>query len=277
MTNYNPMSKEFQEEANKLGLTGRQLTAKYQKEGKYIEKDLRKPHEIYTKKQLLDILVQSYKDLGRPPTRLDFTGNSKYPNFKTYINQFGNWSKALKLVGLDVDSMVKKGIVENNYQKGRFAEITIRDSFDNPSIDLAGENCNSHCDGICPKGLYYDVKSSGLDFTGRFYLFHISNKHKDKIEIYYFLAFNKDYTKLEYGWRIPGDIVESNLFCVGLNFRYKFNIENMKQYDITDKLREVLNKYGYFEKIKNYIKAKEKGMTIYEYDKQLYDGCIIAE
>ena len=49
----------------------------------------------------------------------------------------------------------------------------------------------------------------------------------------------------------------------------------MKQYDITKELRGVLVKYGYFEKIKNYIKAKEKGLTIYEYDKQLYDGCII--
>jgi hypothetical protein len=35
---YNPMSKEFQDECKKFGLTGRQLTAKYQKEGRYIEK-----------------------------------------------------------------------------------------------------------------------------------------------------------------------------------------------------------------------------------------------
>lgn len=35
---YNPMSKEFQDEAKKLGLTGRQLTVKYQKEGKFLEK-----------------------------------------------------------------------------------------------------------------------------------------------------------------------------------------------------------------------------------------------
>lgn len=36
---YNPMSKEFQDEAKRLGLTGRQLTEKYRKEGKSIKKD----------------------------------------------------------------------------------------------------------------------------------------------------------------------------------------------------------------------------------------------
>lgn len=35
---YNPKSKEFQEEAEKLGLTGYQLSVKYQKEGKFLEK-----------------------------------------------------------------------------------------------------------------------------------------------------------------------------------------------------------------------------------------------
>lgn len=40
---YNPMSKEFQDECKKLGLTGRELTLKYKKEGKVPEKD-----EIYS-------------------------------------------------------------------------------------------------------------------------------------------------------------------------------------------------------------------------------------
>jgi hypothetical protein len=176
--------------------------------------------------------------------------------------------------------MVKKGIVETEDQKARFSEIIIRDSFDNPSVDLAGENKCSSCDGICPNGKIYDVKSSKLhkivDY-GEFYGFYMINKHKDEIEIYYLLGFNKDYTKLEYGWRIPGEIVESGTFYIRINSYYEFNVENMKQYDITDELREILIKYGYFEKIKNYRKAKEKGLTIYEYDKQLYDGYIIAE
>lgn len=38
-TVYNPMSKEFQEEANRLGLTGNQLIQKYKKEGRFIKKE----------------------------------------------------------------------------------------------------------------------------------------------------------------------------------------------------------------------------------------------
>ena len=282
---YNPMSKEFQDECKKLGISGRQLIAKYKKEGKYLEKDeiykdrrsRSRNRDIYTEKELLDILARSYKDLGRPPSIADFTHNSEYPSYKTYVYRFGSWSAALKLVGLDVESMVKKGIVETESQKARFSEIIIRDNFDNPSVDLAGENCISSCDGMCPNGKIYDVKSSGLSFNGRRYTFGTENKYKEEIEIYYLLGFNEDYTKLDYGWRIPGEIVESSRFYVGFNSNYEFNIENMEEYDITDKLREVLIKNGYFEKIKNYRRARDKGMTIYEYDKQLYDGYIVAE
>jgi hypothetical protein len=239
---------------------------------------IRRVGQSYTDKELLDYLIQFYEKYGRPPTKEDFTDNSGYPSFKTYQRHFKSWSNALKLVGLDVDSMVKKGVLETKQQIGRFGEILIRDHFDNPSIDLAGKNCNSPCDGICPNDKNYDVKSSGLRDDVR-YIFGINNKHKDEIEIYYLLGFNKDYTKLDYGWRIPGEIVEKDLFYVGLNerSRTKFTVYNMEEYDITEKLREILDKYGYFEKIRNYRKARDKGMTIYEYDKQLYDGCIITE
>jgi hypothetical protein len=285
---YNPMSKEFQDECKKLGLTGNQLTAKYKREGKSIEKDEvyfkhgdrrseNGRNKQYTKEQLLWYLIQFYERYGRPPTENDFRNNPEYPSFMTYVNYFGNWSNALKLVGLDVDSMVKKGIIETSEQKRRFAEIIIRDHFDNSSIDLAGENKTSSCDGICPAGLYYDVKSSRFYKEYKRYEFGTKNKYKDEIELYYFLAFNEDWTKLDYGWRISGELVESSMFIVGPNLGYEFTVDNMKEYDITEKLREVLNKYGYFEKIINYRKAKEKGLTIYEYDKQLYDGYIITE
>ena len=39
---YSPKSKEFQEEANRLGLTGYQLMVKYQKEGKFADKYVKK-------------------------------------------------------------------------------------------------------------------------------------------------------------------------------------------------------------------------------------------
>ena len=228
----------------------------------------------YTKEQLLWYLVQFYEKYGRPPTTKDFNNNSDYPSFKNYEKKFGSWSNALKLVGLDVESMVRKGIIETEDQKARFSEILVRDHFDKNPIDLAGENCRSSCDGICPNGKNYEVKSSGLH-CDTFYQFHTNNKHKEEIEIYYLLGFNKDYTKLDYGWRIPGEIAEKDVFLVGLKFRAKFTVRNMRQYDITEKLIDVLVKNGYFEKIKNYRKAKEKGLTIYEYDKQLYDGSIV--
>lgn len=39
MIEYNPMSNDFKNECNRLGLTGRQLIAKYKREGKSIKKD----------------------------------------------------------------------------------------------------------------------------------------------------------------------------------------------------------------------------------------------
>lgn len=80
----------------------------------------------------------------------------------------------------------------------------------------------------------YDVKSSKLYVEG-YYRFTIRNKYKEEIELYYFLAFNKDYTKLMYCWRVSGKIVEKDSFYVEPNSDYEFNIENMKEYDITDK------------------------------------------
>ena len=243
---YNPMSKEFQDECKKLGLTGRQLTAKYQKEGKYIEKGIDKRYK-YTNKQLLQYLIQFYEKYGRPPVAADFINNPEYPSFVTYQDRFGSWSNALKLVELDVESMVKKGIVETSDQKARFSEIIIRDHFDNPSIDLAGENCNNLCDGICPNGKTYDVKSSKLYTEHKYYFFNTRNKYKKEIEIYYLLGFNEDYTELEYGWRIPGEIAEKDSFYVGSASQARFNIDNMEEYDITGELREVLTKYGFFK------------------------------
>jgi len=102
---------------------------------------------------------------------------------------------------------------------------------------LAGENQNSPCDGICPNGMSYDVKSSKLHGNA-YYNFHTNNKYKDKIQLYYLLGFNKDYTDFNYAWRIPGwNVVEKDFLTVGLGSNYEFNIENMKEYEITDKLK----------------------------------------
>jgi hypothetical protein len=241
---YNPMSKEFQEESKKLGLTGRQLIVKYQIDGKPVEKNVRKLHGRYTDKQLLWYLIQFYEKYGRPPTQEDFNGNSRYPSFMTYVNRFGSWSAALKLVELDVESMIKKGVLETTQQIGRFGEMIIRDYFKIHPIDLAGENCQSPWDGICPNGKIYDVKSSKL-YIGGYYNYDTGNKYKDNIEIYYFLAFNnKDHKKLDYVWRIPGEVVEKEFFRVGSTYCAEFNVYNIEEYNITEKLKDVLMKYG---------------------------------
>lgn len=40
-------------------------------------------------------------------------------------------------------------------------------------------------------------------------------------------------------WRVPGEIVEKDDFHVGMN--PQFNIENMKEFDITDKFKDIFN------------------------------------
>ena len=249
---YNPMRKEFQDERKRLELTGYELRLKYEKEGKTLEKGVyKKSCRQYTNEQLLWYLIQFYEKYGRPPTEKDFTNNSEYPSYATYVNRFESWSNALKLVGLDAESMVKNGILLTNQQKARLGEIIIRDHFEKNPKDLAGENQNSPCDGICPNGRIYDVKAVKLHNT--YYQFSTKNKFKEEIEIYYFLAFNEDWTKLKYGWRVPGEIVDSDNFLVGavLTTRsHKFDIYNMKEYDITKKLDSVLRKYGFYEKVR---------------------------
>jgi hypothetical protein len=85
----------------------------------------------------------------------------------------------------------------------------------------------------------YDVKSSKFYKDKGCYRFTVQNKYKDKIEIYYFLAFNEDWTKLDYSWRVPGNIVEKNNFEVGLSNTYRFNIDSMEKYDITNVLKDI--------------------------------------
>lgn len=213
-------------------------------------KDLeREPHKdgrgrsrikTYTNKELLDYLGQFVKENGRIPVKTDFENNPGYPYSSTYQKRFGSWSNALKLVGMDQDTMVKQGNLKTTAQKARYAEIKVINHFKQHPIDLSGENRNSSCDGICPNGKVYDVKSSKFRKKYERYEFNTGNKYREEIEIYYFLAFNEDYTKLMYAWRVPGEIVEKETFQVGLSPGYEFNIENMEEYDITDKLRDVL-------------------------------------
>lgn len=208
-----------------------------EKEQRY-DRDTRK-YRKYTDEELLNELRFFKKEEGRIPTsRKDFNNNPGYPSFGTYIGHFGSWSNALKKAGLDIDLMGCQG----NKYKGRQAEIIVLNHFKNHPVDLAGENQNSYCDGICPNGDLFEVKSAKFETKGKHYHFVTRNKDKDDdkeaIQWYYLLAFNRDYTKLDYAWRIPGEMVDKDHFYVYIYDLSKgFNIENMKEYDITERLK----------------------------------------
>lgn len=201
--------------------------------------DIYTKKEIYTDEELLNYLKIFCKENNRIPIMRDFDNNPRYPNYGTYQKRFGSWNKSLKLVELDIDTMVKQGVLRDTNHKGRLFEIIMINHFENISIDLSGKDRNSPCDGICPNGRTYDAKSSKLHIGG-FWSFDTGSERREEIEYYYFGAFNEDYTKLMYVWRVPGDIVEGNSFRVGIRSG-EFNVENMKEYDITDKFDKILD------------------------------------
>ncbi len=187
-----------------------------------------------TNEELLEYLKWFYKENGRSPAENDFNKDHRYPGYRVYFTRFGSWNKALKLAGLDVDSMIKKGVMlYNEYYKSRWFEIQVKNLFPDGSIDLSGENQNSFCDGICPKGHIYDVKSSKL-YDDKCYIFSTKNKFREEIEYYYLGGFSSDWSRLEYSWRVPGEIVERDHFIVNL-MSGRFNIGNMEEYEITEK------------------------------------------
>lgn len=191
-----------------------------------------------TDDELLEFLVQFFKENGRSPTQTDFNKSRKYPNYCAYRYRFGGWQKALKLVGLDIDSMVKKGIVETSQQKARLSEIYILNHFNKKgSIDLSGNNCKSPFDGICPEGETYDVKSSSLLIDR--WIFDLDNTYREDIKWLYLCAFDKYYNNLLYVWRVPSTFTDQNKLYIELDNNREFNIKNMEEYDITEKFKEI--------------------------------------
>lgn len=192
----------------------------------------------YTDKKLLEYLIQFYKENERPPVRRDFIDNpTKYPGFYTYVRHFGGWSKALKLVELDVDSMVKKGIIKTCQQKARLFEMIILERpIMKGCIDISGDNFCSPVDGICPKGQIYDAKSIAL-LKDRCWPFDLNKR--GKVDFYYLGAFDKDYKNLLYVWIIPEDFTDEDHIVIGIDSDYKYNIENMKKCEITDKFKDI--------------------------------------
>ncbi len=85
----------------------------------------------------------------------------------------------------------------------------------------------------------YDAKSTSL-IEGQ-YCFHFNNNEKEEIEIFYLGAFNKDFTILEHVLRIPREFVEKLSLCIGLSNNHRYNFENMKEYEITEKYKKNLS------------------------------------
>ena len=196
---------------------------------------------LYTNDELLGYLKKFYEENGRSPIVYDFTENPRYPNYGTYQIRFGGWQSALKLVGLDMDTMVRNGILSSKHHKGRLFEIYVLEHFIEESIDLSQENCNSPIDGICPNKKTYDAKSSCL-INNRYFVFSLNKIYRERIDYFYLGGFDEDYQKLLHVWRIPGDFINgptlyiSNLCC---QHRFERNIENMKDYEITDKFKDI--------------------------------------
>lgn len=197
---------------------------------------------------LLEFLRYFKKKEGRPPTRRDLDNNPKYPSDSTYLRRFGSLEKAKKLIGQDLDSIVMNGVIENTNQKARLAEIFVL-QHDEGFIDLAGDNRISPVDGICPKNQKYDVKSS--KFYARGYWMYWLNKI---VDFYYLLAFNYNWSELLHVWRIPGVMIMDirniqNCLYIGCskghghNKGYEYNIENMKEYEITEKFIATFNNW----------------------------------
>lgn len=202
--------------------------------------------KLYTDEELLECLTHFYEENGRPPSWRDFN-NLKYPNHVTYINRFGSWKKSLEIVGLDLDSIVMKGIIGTDDQKSRLAEILVRNHFSKQDrvIDLSGKNHLSPYDGICPNGQRYDVKSSILMID--YWMFNLDNLYKDEIEWYYLLAFNKNHSGLLHAWRIPAwdfiESIENGHLEISITNSRKYNLGNMIQYEITIKFTSSFENY----------------------------------
>lgn len=216
-----------------------------------LNKRVRARSEKYTDEELLESLRRFEMEERRPPIEIDLINNPNYPGLTTFQRHFGSLERSKKLVRQDIDSMIIKGSLETNKQKARLAEIIVRDHLAGNTTDLSGKNCNSPYDGICPNNHIYDVKSSKL-YDGIYFNFDLRNTYREDIEWYYLLGFNEDYSKLKYVWRVLSfDFADVDNIYIGTNSNYKYNVKNMKEYDITEKIKPIF---------KNWLDKIQKGI-----------------
>ncbi len=72
-----------------------------------------------TDEELLNFLNNFYEENGKVPSRRDFLNNPDYPDYQNYTTHFGNWGNTLKMVGLDLDTIVGQRNLNTDAQKGR--------------------------------------------------------------------------------------------------------------------------------------------------------------
>lgn len=142
---------------------------------------------LYTEEELLSGILRFCAEYNKIPTVRDFKNNPKYPSLYAYM-KFGGLQKALKLLELDIDTLYKKGLLKPgaNQQKGRLFELIVLDHFEKNPIDLSGNDNSSSCDGICPNGKIYEVKSSKL-YNKEYWKYNIRNKLSMKIIRNYYM------------------------------------------------------------------------------------------
>lgn len=208
-----------------------------------IEKAGFKPDKPYTKEDFQNAIIRFAEENGRPPREKDFINNPNYPGVNTFIEFFGTFNKALKSVGMDLDSMIIKGYRKSSQQKGRLFELDVKDHFIGESKDLSGENCKSPYDGICPTGKIYDAKSARL--IGGKWQINLKNVYKTKIQWWYLGLFDKNFEELLYVLRIPSsdleDDIKKEFMLIFMEEDHKYTIENMKKYNISEKFRGCKN------------------------------------
>lgn len=241
-----------------------------------------------TEEELLEKLIQWYEEHDEPPTILSFRYNTKYPHSNTY-DRLGGWKLSLKILGFDTDSLVRRGIIRTVQQKGKLGVIFVVDCYKEIKgmKDLTEEDYDSPYDIISSEGTG-DVKTSKFYISENRWFFSLRNENIYQIKYFYLLAFNEDFTELMYAWKIPnnddfkdeinnGSIRISNL---------SFYIENMKPYEITDKIWPIFEQWlenikkqdnskdvivrDAKERLRKYIENKKKNKGIY--DKRNYDG-----
>ena len=59
------------------------------------------------------------------------------------------------------------------------------------------------------------------------------------VDFYYLGAFDKDYKKLLRVWRIPEGFIDGPTLYIGFDSNYTYNVENMKEYEITEKFKDI--------------------------------------